>query len=509
MLNGINSGAANNFISNLNKSNKQASKAMTNISSGVKINTAKDNPAGLVISSKMYSQLSGMARAYQNTQEAYNMFSIAEGGLSGISSALGQMKNLTVAAGNTGVNGKGQTGAYQAQMNNLLATVNHITSSTNYGSKSLLNGTQSLPADSVSLQSGDPANILNMQASDVELTTQASGQGSVAVSYSGDVADQAEKANVSTSFGGGSTTLTADQQFSVTGVNGQVDFSFAAGTTIDDMVSAINARSEDTGVEAYATDSSSEVRLASLEYGSAQSVQVDQTTGDAFAAAGSSVSDAGQDLTVTVDGEQFTGQGLSVEVETANISGTLEFNAPEAGATETGVAQSGYDQDTLVEADQSRRIALEDSSGGIQLQLGEGAQGSDRDNVSLPDASLYNLGRVTVDGEEYSLQDLFSGGSAALDRNPDIAQMVVNQAIDDVSSMRADIGAYQSNTLSATANNLEVAMENITASNSAITDTDIAKSVTEMTSAQIREKASIFGIQKVNEMNALRLSLLP
>lgn len=509
MMNGIGIGTSGGLINNLNSSRQKSSKAMNDISSGIKINSAKDDPAGLVISSKMYSQLTGMARAYQNTQEAYNVFSIAEGGLSGISSALSQMRSLTVAAGNTGVSGDSQIDALQSQMNGLLSSVNHISSTTNYGSKGLLNGTQSLPPDTVAIGSGDPANILNLQASDIELYTEASGQSSVAVSYSGDAADQAEKASVQTSFGGGSTTLTADQAFTVTGANGASDFSFAAGTSIEDMVSSINARTDETGVEAYAIDGSSEVRLASVEYGSSQSVTVEQTTGDAFAAAGDTVNDTGQDLTVTVDGEEFTGDGLSVEVDTGSISGTLQFNPAEDGAVETGVAQGGYDQDTLADADSSRRIAIEDAGGGVQLQLGEGAQGSDRDSVNLPDASLTNLGRVTVDGQEYSLNDLFSGGSASLANNPDIAQQVVEQAINDVATMRADLGAYQSNALTATANNLEVAMENVTAANSAITDSDIAKSVTEMTSAQILEKAGIFGIQQVNEMNALRLSLLP
>ena len=509
MLNGIGSGLTGGIINNLSRSSQKSSQAMSNISSGIKLNYAKNDPSGLVISSKMYSQLSGMARAYQNTQEAYNMFAIAEGGLSGITSALSQMKNLTVAAGNTGVNGEGQVSALQAQMNGLLSGIDHIASSTNYGSKSLLNGTQSLPPDTIAEGSGDPANILNLQASDVDLYTEATGQNSVAVNFSGEAADQAEKAVVETSFGSGSTLLGADQAFTISGAAGSADFSFTAGLSIDDMVSAINARTGDTGVEAYAIDGASEVRLTSAEYGSAQSVTVEQTAGTAFAAEGESVTAAGQDLTVTVDGEEFTGEGLAVTVDTANISGTLQFNAPEEGAAETGVAQSGYAEDTMTDAATARRVTLEDAGGGIQLQLGEGAQGSDRDSPNLPNASLYNLGRVTVGGEEYSLQDLFSGGRASLAENPDIAQRVVEQAVQDVASMRADIGAYQSNALTATSNNLEVAMENITAANSAITDTDIARSVTEMTSAQILEKTGIFGIQQVNQMNALKLSLLP
>ncbi len=201
MLNGIGSSGVGSILNNLNKSSEKSSKAMSNISSGVRINTAKDDPAGMVISTQMYSQLTGMARAYQNTQEAYNMFSIAEGGLSGISAMLSQMKNLTVAAGNTGVSGEGQIGALQEQMNGLLSSVNTVASTTNYGSKSLLNGTQSLPPDTIAVSSGDPANILDLQASDIELTTEASGQGGVAVSFSGDTADQAEKAVLETSFG--------------------------------------------------------------------------------------------------------------------------------------------------------------------------------------------------------------------------------------------------------------------------------------------------------------------
>ena len=270
------SGLSSQFTSILNKHSNSVSKAMQKLASGSKINQAADNPAGLVISNLLQSQISGTQRAIQNTQEASNMLGIAEGGLASINLPLAKAKQLALASANSGVTTPGQTAANQAEMNNILSSIQDIASSTNYAGRSLLNGT------------------------------------------------------------------------------------------------AVNMR----------------------------------------------------------------------------------------------------------------------------LQLGESAGNSA--SFDLPDISLANLGRITVENEvtdpttgqtttvqeSYSMADLMSGGRASLASKPEIAAQVVDQAIKDISGMRADIGAYQANTLEANANSLGIALENIHATESAISDTDIAKAVTEQTTAR-------------------------
>lgn len=361
------------------------------------------------------------------------------------------------------------------------------------------------------LSGAQQGQIVDMAAS--EFTSGASGAGAgLNVGFSGNAEDQAEKAYVETDFGAGNSTLQTDQEFTVTGNNGSETFSFAAGTSIEDMADVINQSTSRTGVSAYATDDGSELRLTSQDYGSDQSVRVSQTTGDAFAAAGSDVSDTGQDVTVNINGESVTGRGLEVDFNSGDYSGTLSFSAGESStdydSAVTSVAQLDYSRDNLTDATTARSSEISTSRGGMQLQLGEGAGGQNRQDFSLPDASLSSLGRITVDGQDYSMQDLFSGGSAALAENPEIAMQVIDQAIEDVSSMRADIGAYQANTLSATTAELEIAAENILATESGISSADMAEQITAMTSNQIMQKVNISVLQKANSSMGNMLKLL-
>ena len=96
-------GASQSAMNNLYKVNQKKTSAMEQLSSGLRINKGKDDPAGLLISELLRSQIGGLGRALSNTQEANNMMSIAEGGLSSVSSMLGKMKNLAVHALNSGV----------------------------------------------------------------------------------------------------------------------------------------------------------------------------------------------------------------------------------------------------------------------------------------------------------------------------------------------------------------------------------------------------------------------
>lgn len=503
---GINS-LANGFgISNkINKSNNLLSRSLEKLSSGKKINSAKDNPAGLVISNFLQSQNSGILQAIRNNQEAYNVIGIAEGGLNEVSSMLNSIKGLATHAGNSGVTGRSQVAADQAEVNSMLGTINRIASTTKYSDQFLLNGNKSISAES-----NDPGAILDMSMSEIKLSADVENTD-VDISFSGNQADQAEKAYLETDFATGNQMLTTDQEFTVTGELGSQSFSFTAGTQISEVAEVINQFSGKTGVEAYATDTDSELRLTSTEYGSSQSVSVEQSKGDAFAAQGDTATDTGQDLTININGQSYTGEGLTVDVQNSDFSGTFQFNqgadtTPTDPAVPT-VAQLDYAEDNLTNADVAQDAKL-NTTGGMRLQLGEGSGGQEREDYSLPNVSLSNIGQIEVDGEKYSLNDLFSGGRASLANDPDLAMKIVDQAVRDVSAMRADMGAYQANTLQATQNSLEVAFENITAAESGIADTDFAKEVTEQVAAELKVRTGVLALQQFKNSSSNILKLL-
>ncbi len=588
----------------LNRANKLANSAMEKLSSGLKINKAKDNPSGLLISELLRSQLSGMTRALSNTQEANNVMSIAEGGLSSVSSMLTKMRGLAIHSLNSGITSGAQVNADQAELNSLLSSINHVVNSTSFGGNQLLNGSREITYDtqdansiitgsSISSVSGSYSGDVNVNyggagnaaqaasvAADLSTALDANGalaadtalkvngttinltagmsiedmaaqindsglsgatayveydasgaatgmridsdtagtSAAVSVQNGGGIfaagtavgtdatrgtSAQAEKAYLEADFG--SSTLSQSQKFNVVGTDGSRTYEFAAGTSIEEMAKQINSSADSTGVNAYAVrdegTGATTLRLVSQDYGSDASVKVQQINGNGFAQAGRTVTDYGQDATLSVNGESVTTDGLTAKFGAGGVNGSVTLDAEAIG-------QTGYDQDYVTNATASQSASLTNVNNGMQLQLGEGSGGQNRDTVSIGNYNPAQLGQVTVDGETYSLYDLYGGGSASLARNPELALMVIDQAIADVAAGRANIGAYQSNTLDTNANNLMTSIQNITATESGIRDADMAQMMIDLVTAEVLQKASTTMLQKSNTNRQTVLTLL-
>ncbi|MCC8167387.1 MAG: flagellin, partial [Planctomycetes bacterium] len=457
------------------------------------------NPAGLIISEMLRSQMSGIDRAMRNTQEANNMMSIAEGGLGSVSSMLTQMRGLAIHALNSGVTTGAQTTADQMQMNSALSIINRVVSTTNYAGTNLLDGTRDF-----TYETSDPSGIIDSSNTRVNSTT---GTNQVDVNYAGGQENQAERAHLEADFGG--ATISERQEFTVTGQNGSHTFSFAEGTSVEEMAEQINSMADSTGVNAYAFrdqgDGSTSIRLASQEYGSNAAVRVQQLSGDGFASEGRTAVDMGQDATLTVNGQEVRTNGLEASV---SGSASAKIGFTEGSVDNTSIAQTGYDQDELTNADTARDASLNQVKGGMQLQLGEGGGSQDRQTVSLGNYNPASLGTVEHNGERYSLNDLYGGGAASLDRDPELALKIIDQAIADVSAGRANIGAYQANTLDTNYNNLAVALENTTRTESGIRDADFAELITQLTASQLLENSGLRQIQSANMTAQNVLALL-
>jgi len=483
----------------VNQTQRNLSDALQRLSSGLKVNQGREGPAALIISEFLRSQMFGIERSMRNTQEASNVLAIAEGGLSEISGQLVQMRSLALHALNTGVTSPAQISANQAQINANLGTISRIANNTRYADQNLLNGTKA-----IAFAADDAAGILDLGATRLQEIADRQGQ-SISVAFAGGAANQAEKAYVETNLAGG-TTLTTSQRFVISGNRGAVELQFAAGTSIADMAAAINERSAETGITAYAIRGSTELRLVSAEYGAEQWVRVEQKEGSAFATAGSAVSDRGQNANVVISGQALQTNGLRLEAEIPGAKGVFVFNAGSPAAAT--IAQTGYDQDTLADATASRSAMLRDFQGGMRLQLGETAGTQSRTVFGLNNMDIANLGRVATGGRAYTLADLQSGGAASLANNPEMALRVIDQAIADVAAERARLGAYQANTLQANANALSVAFENVMSTESAIRDADIAEEVANFVREQIIAKTGILAMQSANTNRQHLLKLL-
>lgn len=484
---------------NLLIAGKKKNSALEKLSSGLKINKGSDDPSGLIISEQLRSRISGMERALRNTQETNNVMSIAEGGLSSVSSMLTKMKGLAIHALNSGVTSGAQTDADQMEMNSALQTINRVVSTTNYAGQNLLDGSRGFTFDTQ-----DQNNILSANGTSIA-SISGTATREVNIAYSG--SQQAEKAYIEADFGGSSVGQA--QEFTITGNNGSRTFSFAAGSSIEDMAKQINASADSTGVNAYAIrdqgTGATSIRLVSSEYGSGSMVRVEQRSGNAFATQGGTTVDYGQDAKVEVNGVSVTTSGLTASVATGDVNAVINFQAGSASAAT--IAQTGYNQDTLTNATAEQSAKLTSISGGMRLQLGESAGGQNRENVSLGNYNPAVLGQVVYNGQTYSMNDLYGGGAASLANNPELAMRIIDQAISDVSSGRANIGAYQANALETNANSLMVAIENTTASESSIRDADMAEWMTTYIKNKLLENAALKGVQSSN-MNANNVSRL-
>jgi flagellin len=135
--------SALNAYQNLNNNQSMMNDAIEKLSSGLRINKAADDAAGLSISQGLTSQINGLTQAVSNTQDATDVAQIADGALGTTQQILQRMRTLVVQAGNSGTQDDSSLSAIQQEMTNLNSQLNNISSQTKYGQKSLLDGSYS------------------------------------------------------------------------------------------------------------------------------------------------------------------------------------------------------------------------------------------------------------------------------------------------------------------------------------------------------------------------------
>jgi len=142
---------------NMIKNDVAVSRSLEKLSSGLKINRASDNAAGLVISEQMRAQLGGIKQAMNNTEQAVTMIQTFEGALDEMNSLLSKMKSLAIHSLNSGVVDTSQAAANQAEYLNILGAIDRIATGTRFGSQALLAWDGSNNTNTVQFQVGEQA----------------------------------------------------------------------------------------------------------------------------------------------------------------------------------------------------------------------------------------------------------------------------------------------------------------------------------------------------------------
>jgi flagellin len=473
-------------LRNLDNVSNQVSSSIEKLSSGLRINTAADDPAGLVISNALQAQISGLNQAVSNSQDATNLIQTAEGGLSSISSLLNNIRTLAVHAANTGVNDATATQADQAQISSAIGSVQRIAEQTQFGDKNLLDGSSGISASVV--DTTDVAGI-NIGGTYGGVATQ---NGTVNIT----VNNAASRAYV----GGGANATYASVNASLSTVNGGSTGSggsivingqtiTAGGSdSVQSLVNAINNLSGTTGVAADFTfaNASGSIELTQQSYGS--NFQINESESNTLLAGTAGTLTAGLNATVTV-----TASGLVNGVVTAVISTFVGGQG--VGTSGLQVSDNEGNSILLTEAGNGLSSATQTTigtitAGAVQFQIG--ANAGQTVSVSLGNVTAANLGNTTLAGQNLSTINVTTAQGATNAIN------IADQAISQVSTLSANLGAFQDYTLGSAINYLGISSENLSASESQIQDTDVAAEVTNLTKEQIIQQAATSVLAQAN-----------
>ena len=257
--------ASLNAALNLGRANNLLSKSLGRLSTGLKINSASDGPADLIISEKMRSQIRSIAQATENTQAAMSMLNTAEGALTEVNALLIKMKGLALKAVQSGTQDVDEIAASQAEIDSAIESINSIARNTSFGSKFLLDGSLDIATSEV--------NAAEIQAS-IEKANFAGPEKRIEI----EVEKVAVKA--STTFNlNASGSLDNTQTLKVTGNRGSSTITFAGGANGDAIASEINAQTSQTGVTATYNKPKSQINLESVEFGKSAFAQLEDADG--------------------------------------------------------------------------------------------------------------------------------------------------------------------------------------------------------------------------------------
>ena len=465
----------------LSKTDSSVSKTIERLSSGYRINSAADDPAGLVISEKLRAQVGGLEQAIANAGDAVNMVKTAEGALVEVHSLLSSMRDLAVHAANAGANDDAAVAADQAQIDNAIAAINKIAEETQFGQKKLLDGSAGIKTSVTGLA---------VTGGNLNYATTLDSTDTIDVT----VTQVAEQATITGSVDLSAAPPAADGSFQLTGNGNTVTVNFSAGAAESDIVAAINAYTADTGIVAsISTDGSHNMVLTSQDYG--DNISISFAGGAGATAVFGSTSDAavGQDAQAQVTHTGGAAGDVSDATWTSGngctIMDSLGNSIYLTVASATGAVPTTYTGQFSV------------TTGSLIFQVG--AYSGQTRNINIQSCNTDGLG-LGASLSMLSVTDL-----NVLD--PDDAQeaiKVLDKAISDVSTLRANLGATQTNVLESTISSLSIAKENIQASESTIRDTDMAEEMVNLTRSQILEQAGVSMLAQANQMPQTLLKLL-
>ncbi len=503
----------------LSNNNRGLSVSLERLSTGLRINRGADDPAGLIASENLRSEKVALGAAISNAERAEQVVNIAEGGLTEIATLLNELQGLVTLSANSAGLSDEEVSANQLQIDAILQTIDRVAAATSFQGLRLLNGN------------------LDYKTSDVDTEVAAYKIGGAKLAYNDTidvdvvVTNSAQVGGYYLSFNGASIDLGgATEQFvvEISGAEGSRELSFASGTSLASIVDAINTFTEVTGVQAAVSANNTGIRLTSSGFGSSEFVSVkvinnggittaneegvyrlaaadtnsaSATPTDRFlfnsTDAANGLTDFGQDVAATINGISAVGRGAAVAINTDFLNVDIALTTGAAGGSNANAQTTG------------RVAAFTITGGGADFQLAGQVDIAGKVSLGISNVAARSLGQAEHNTLNYFLADVAGGKDLnILDGDRLGASKVVAAAIREVSSLRGRLGAFQKNIIGATIRSLGVSLENTTAAESAIRDSDFASETAALTRSQILVQSTTNVLALANAQPQSVLSLL-
>lgn len=469
-----------NALRNVGETNMAFGKSISRLSTGLRINSAADDPAGLIISENFRAQISGIDQAIRNNQDAVNLVKTAEAALDEVNRLLRDARTLALASANSGTQTSQQIQANQNQLTSIINSVSRISEQTQFGTKRLLDGSSGVSAALLS-----STNVNGLYFGGTFNSAAITTDSLVTVSVSTAATRAVVTGSVTFTF---ATSTVSAGTFTI---NGRT-FTTASTNTAQDVINMINSSSDATGVTAI-WSAGSGIVLKANEYGSIGNFSLSDANGVVNAAGTTNATGTDAIANVIIDSNGSTSGGLATVTFTG---GRMQ----QSGLVLTDVAGNRV---VLTEAGNAASAAF--TAGNLTVgttQFQTGANVNQTAALSLNNFAATELGKNVVAGLNLSNLDITTtnGSNDAL--------RVIDAAIDEISQARGNLGSFQRNNLESTIRSLGVARENLAATESTIRDTDVASEMTQFTKLQILQQSGLAVLAQANAAPQSVLSLL-
>lgn len=467
--------AAINAHRNLVQNDERLSSSLEHLSSGLKVNRAADGPATLVISEQMRGQVAGLTQAIMNSETAVSMIQTTEANLNEVNRLLISMRQLTIHAANEGINDEGMLEADQAELANAITSIDRIAKNAQFGRTKILDGSKGVSG----VASGTELDFLGASTK-----TKSSPQAGYQVT----VTQESTQAQIRGTVDLNQDLIDGGESMTFQEGGRSLEFTTGLSETQEQVENRLNDEFRGIGLKLDAYFDEDKLVVMHQEYGTSEGFSASSSTAGVISVREETPVwvQNGQDVQGKIGGESSYGegqvltgaQGTNVEGLKVRFTGVADPLKPEAG-----------------------RVSL--TSGALTFQVG--GNHNQTTSVLLPNTQTDTLAtEVNNESGFRSIRDLdvrtFQGAQDAL--------LMIDDAINQITSTRAELGAVQKNTLESNISSLRVAKESLVSAESVIRDADMAEEMSEFTRNQIMTQSATAMLAQANQASNNVLTLL-